>query len=78
MIHVPAWLTVLVASAVTLFGLHRVRLGLRSEQAEADATKKRGLYGMSGKRHLIYGVIYLVLGALLFAGLFGFNPLGIK
>ena len=77
-VHVPPWLTIVVAILVIVFGLYRIRLALKP--ADPDATKKPlmggGFYKMGGRTHLLVGVVYLLLGAALIATSFGWNPLG--
>lgn len=75
--HIPVWVTVVVAILVIGFGIHRIRLSRRTPAQEADAPRRRGLYGMSARAHLVIGLIYLALGgALLATSLLGWNPFG--
>jgi hypothetical protein len=76
-VRIPVWLTLAVAALVIIFGLYRIRIALtRSDEAEAKARSRRGLYAMSKRAHLFIGVIYLLLGAGLIATSFGWNPFG--
>jgi hypothetical protein len=70
---VPVWLTALVAAMVIAFGLYRIYLSRRSDEAEERARKRGGLYSMPRRRHLLYGIVYLVMGGMLVASLFGFR-----
>ncbi len=70
---VPPWLTILITIMVTLFGLYRLRLALRSHAAEERAREGKGLYAMPRHRHALYGVIYLIMAAFLVAGLLGYQ-----
>ena len=73
--RLPAWLTLTCAAMVILWGLYRIRLGIRSRAAEAKAREKKGLFGMPGRTHVLYGIIYLLLGGGLVAITFGWNPM---
>ena len=74
--RVPVWLTLGVAALVLTFGLYRIRIAFRSKDDEAEATKRGGLYAMSSRKHLVIGIIYLMLGGALVATSFGWNPFG--
>lgn len=74
--RIPAWLTIGVAILVILFGAHRIRLSLRSDEEEARARERRGLYAMGRRTHRLIGVVYLLLGAALIATTFGWSPFG--
>jgi predicted signal transduction protein with EAL and GGDEF domain len=74
--RIPVWLTLGVAILVILFGAHRIRLSLRSEEDEGRARQRKGLYAMSRRTHRLIGVVYLLLGAALVAASFGWNPFG--
>jgi hypothetical protein len=84
-VRLPVWLPLLVAILVLGFGAYRIWLGLRKDPpASGDepdpATSSRsvfagGFYRMGKRTHLFIGTIYLVLGAILLATAFGFNPL---
>jgi hypothetical protein len=75
-VRFPVWLTIGFAILVIAFGIHRIRLSFRSDEAEERAVARKGLYGMSRRRHRILGTLYLVLGGLLVATALGFNPFG--
>jgi hypothetical protein len=74
--RIPVWLTLGVAIIVIAFGVHRIRLSLRSEEAEARARQRKGLYAMGRRTHLLIGIVYLLLGAALAATTFGWSPFG--
>ncbi len=74
--HIPIWLTLGVAALVIIFGVYRIRLATRSEDAAAGATPRRGLYAMGRRTHLLVGIGYLLLGAGLIATALGWNPFG--
>ena len=74
--RIPVWLTVGVAILVIVFGIHRIRLSFRSEEAEARALERKGLYAMGRRKHRIIGVLYVLLGAALTATALGWNPMG--
>lgn len=76
LVRIPVWLTIGVAVLVFVFGIHRIRLSMRSEEMEAIAKKRRGLYALGRRTHRLIGVVYLLLGAALFATALGWNPFG--
>jgi len=74
--RIPVWLTLAVAVLVIAFGIHRIRLSLRSEEDETRARQRKGLYGMGRRTHRLIGIVYLLLGVALIATTFGWNPFG--
>ena len=72
--RVPVWLTLGVARLVIVFGAYRIRLAFRSDEEDARARAKKGLYAMGRRTHFLIGVIYLLLGGALVATSFGWNP----
>ncbi len=74
--HIPIWLTLGVAALVIFFGVYRIRIAMRSDEADARAKSRKGLYAMGRRTHLLVGVVYLLLGAGLVATAFGWNPFG--
>ncbi len=60
---------------VILWGGYRIKLGLRSKEAEEKALARRGLLGLPRRTHLLIGVVYVLLGVGLVAVVFGWNPL---
>lgn len=73
--RLPPWLSLTCAAMVILWGAYRIKLGLRSREAEAKAREKKGIFGMPRRTHLLIGLIYLILGGGLVAVTFGWNPL---
>lgn len=73
--RVPLWLTLLVAAFVIFFGAYRIAMARRSDADDARARARGGLYGMSRRTHFLVGTVYLLLGAGLVAGAFGWSPL---
>lgn len=73
MVVVPLWLTGLVATMVITFGVYRIVLSQRSDEAEERALQKKGLYSMPRRRHFLFGLVYLLMGAMLVASMFGFR-----
>jgi hypothetical protein len=74
--RVPVWLTLGVAALVIIFGLYRIRIGFRSDEEDARARARRGLYAMGRRTHFLIGIVYLMLGGALVATSFGWNPFG--
>lgn len=74
--RIPVWLTLGVAILVIAFGAHRIRLSFRSEDEEARARQRKGLYAMGRSKHRLIGIVYILLGGALVATTFGWNPFG--
>jgi hypothetical protein len=74
--RIPVWVTVGIAILVIVFGLVRIRLAFRSDEKELLDRKRKGLYGMGKRTHLLIGIVYLLLGGGLIAASMGWNPLG--
>jgi hypothetical protein len=72
--HIPIWLTLGVALLVIVFGVYRIRIAMRSDEEDARAKSRKGLYAMGRRTHLLVGIVYLLLGAGLVATAFGWNP----
>lgn len=75
-VRIPVWLLYGVAVLVMIFGLHRVRIGFRSDDEDRRARSRKGLYAMARRTHILIGVVYLLLGGALFATALGWNPFG--
>jgi hypothetical protein len=73
--RIPLWLTLVVVFWVLLWGSYRIYLGFRSKAEDVRARARGGLFGMSKRTHILWGIIYLLLGAGLLAGVFGWTPL---
>jgi hypothetical protein len=74
--RVPVWLTLGIAALVMIFGVYRIRMSFRSDEEDAKAKARKGLYAMGRRTHLLIGIIYLMLGGALVATSFGWNPFG--
>lgn len=75
----PAWVFFLVAVWVVAFGVFRIVMAVkRSKLAASDPDRpnfmKRGLYALSPRTHILFGVVYIVLGGCLVAMGFGWQP----
>jgi len=70
------WLTLGVAAIVVIFGLYRISMGFRSDEEDARAKARKGLYAMGRRTHFLIGIVYLLLGGGLVATSFGWNPFG--
>ncbi len=71
---VPPWLSLTCAVLIAVWGVYRIRLGLRSEEAERRATAKKGLFALPRRTHLLIGVVYVLLGIGLGAIGLGWRP----
>jgi hypothetical protein len=75
--RIPVWLTLGVAALVLGFGGYRLFLAFRKTSDSDDSTgRRKGLYAMSKRTHLLIGSVYVLLGVGLIATTFGWNPLG--
>jgi hypothetical protein len=72
--RIPVWLMLAIAAVVIVFGVYRIRLAFRSDEADQAARQRGGLYGMGRRTHFLIGIIYLLLGTALIATSFGWNP----
>ena len=73
--RVPMWLTLSVGLLVLVWGAFRVRIGLRNDVEQEEAEQRRGLYALPRRTHLLLGVVYMIMGGMLIATSFGWNPL---
>jgi hypothetical protein len=64
-VSIPVWLTIAVACLVGIFGVYRLRLAFRSQEQDEKARARGGLYGMPRRTHALFGVLYLIMAALL-------------
>ena len=69
--RIPAWIFAAVGVMVILFGAWRIRLSFRSDDEDATAKKRGGLFGVGRRSHLLSGIIYILLGVYLVLGAFG-------
>ena len=72
--RLPVWLILGIAVLAFGWGGYRIRIGLRTD--EADRTGKRGLRALTRRTHVLFGIVYLLLGAALVSAALGWNPLG--
>lgn len=52
---------------VASFGAYRLKIAFRSRADQAKAEKGRGLYSLPRRTHILFGVLYLLLGLFLVA-----------
>jgi hypothetical protein len=78
---IPRWLFFVVALWVISFGVFRIFVALKKRRQLASEPapdrpnfQKRGLYALSPRSHILFGVVYLLLGACLIAMGFGWQP----
>ncbi len=72
---IPAWLSLTCAALIAVWGIYRIRIGMRSAEAEERATAKKGLYALPRRTHLLIGIVYVLLGVGLAAIALGWRPL---
>jgi hypothetical protein len=75
----PAWIFFLVAVWVMAFGVFRIvvavkRKRLMASDPDRPNLMKRGLYALSPRTHILFGVVYILLGGTLVAMGFGWQP----
>lgn len=74
---IPRWLLFLVAAWVIAFGLFRIYIALRRPRQlspQRPDYMQKGMFARSPRTHVLFGVVYLVLGAFLIATGFGWAP----
>jgi len=74
----PPWITFVCGLMVIIFGGYRIAVGLRSDDAQARASKKKGMYALPRRRHVLFGVVYLIMGTFLILISLGIDPTGLK
>jgi hypothetical protein len=67
----PVWLVVLVGVVVTLFGLFRMRLAMRSKEDEERARRQGGMFAYPRRTHVLFGIVYIAMGVMLILGAMG-------
>ena len=75
----PPWIFFLIAVWVIAFGVFRIVMAVkRSRLARSEPERpnfmKRGLYSLSPRTHILFGVVYILLGGCLVAMGFGWQP----
>jgi uncharacterized membrane protein HdeD (DUF308 family) len=73
-VTVPRWLLFLVAAWVIAFGVFRIVVALRPRSPEGPNFMRKGLYARAPRSHILFGAVYLMLGAFLIATGFGWAP----
>lgn len=68
---VPPWITFLIAACVIAFGLYRIYIAVTTDKETLN--KRKGLYGLPPRTHVLFGILYLLLGAFLIAGALGYS-----
>jgi hypothetical protein len=78
MLRIPVWLTLGIALLAFVWGGYRIRVAMRSDAQDdrARGDGKRGLFALARRTHFLFGIVYVLLGFLLVATTFGWNPLG--
>ena len=69
--RLPPWVVLVVAGLVLVFGVYRIRMAFRSDEADQRARAAGGLYGMGRRSHLLFGILYILMAAYLILGACG-------
>jgi hypothetical protein len=72
---IPQWVPFLVAAWVIAFGLLRLRIATKKEDPDSNKPnyRKSGYYARSKRSHLLFGIVYILMGAYLIAMGFGYQ-----
>jgi len=70
---VPRWLLFLVAAWVIAFGVFRIVIALRRREPSGPNFMRKGLYARTPRSHVVFGGLYLLLGAVLIATALGWT-----
>jgi hypothetical protein len=86
---IPVWFTLGFGILAGVYGAYRIWLGVRPAKSSDEGDKgdkgddgpprtrtRRGMFAMAPRTHLMFGVVYILLGAALVATSFGWNPFG--
>ena len=77
--QIPPWLVFLIAAWVLLFGAYRLSIVVRRRKQNPDDAadrpnlQKKGLWAQSSRRHIMFGMLYVILGSYLIAMGFGYG-----
>jgi hypothetical protein len=69
---IPRWVVFLLAAWTFAFGGYRLYVALHNRRRGEGQLRRKGMYAMSRRRHLLFGVLYLIIGAYLTAMGFGY------
>jgi hypothetical protein len=72
-VNLPPWVHLTIGGLVTAFGVYRLLVARRSKADEEKARERGGLYGLPRRTHLLVGIVYILMGAMLIAGAFGWS-----
>ena len=74
---IPSWLLFLVAAWVIAFGVYRLRVARqkRDVDPERPSFSRKGMFGRSPRSHIVFGVLYILLGVALVAMGLGWQPM---
>ena len=74
---IPRWLLFLVAAWVIAFGVYRLRVARQKRDADPErpSFSRKGMFGRSPRSHIVFGVLYILLGGALVAMGFGWQPM---
>lgn len=71
---VPTWITYIVAFLVIAFGLYRMYLAFTTNPETMK--KRRGLYALPARTHVLFGLVYMLMGVFLISGAMGYRLFG--
>lgn len=73
---IPRWLLFLVAAWVIGFGVFRIYIALRPRKLSPQRPNymQKGMFARSPRTHVLFGVVYIILGGFLIATGFGWAP----
>jgi hypothetical protein len=77
-VTIPRWILFLVAAWVIAFGVFRIYIALRPRHGTVQGTApnfmRKGLYARAPRTHVLFGVLYVILGGFLIATGLGWAP----
>ena len=65
--EIPRWVSLVVGVAVIYFGFYRLGLARRDPHADGQTRARGGLNGLPQRTHLLFAILYLLMGTFLVA-----------
>ena len=69
----PPWALFVIAAWLILFGSFRIAVFFRARRRGEDDAQARGAFSLGVRRHLVFGLFYIVAGAYLVIIGFGYG-----